>query len=200
MYRTGGYLLIVRYFYVRYPPVRYIMGAQLGPQGQKILNDCHKRKSKKEALVIRNKSKISSASKQKSNQNDLSVQQRILSAAVINGVMQASTSLTDDGTLFSRDSASDRASMTQIGTHATRNTSTVSTRSRPTYYHHRNVVNEWLTSVLFRILFFLSFFVLLYYIISSCLHSDIHPSYLNWYLGWCGFISNYKCSPNMAWK
>ena len=56
--------------------------------------------------------------------------------------MQASTSVTDDDTLFRRDSASDRSRMPQIGTRATRNTSTVSTRSRPTYDRHRNIVHE----------------------------------------------------------
>ena len=115
---------------------------QLGPQGQNILNDCPKRKSKKEALMSRKKIKISSASKQKSNQNDLSVQQRILSAAVINGVMQASTSVTDDVTLFRKDRNSAREHMPQIGTHATCNTSAVITYSRPTYDHHGNVVHE----------------------------------------------------------
>ena len=60
----------------------------------------------------------------------------------MNGVMQASTSVADDDTLFSRDSASTCARMPQIGTHATRNTSAVITCSRPTYDHHGNVANE----------------------------------------------------------
>ena len=79
---------------------------------------------------------------QNSNQKDLSAQQRTIVAAVINRVMQASTSVMDDATLFIRDSASDRAHMPQIGTHETRNTSAVSTPSRPIYDHHRNVVHE----------------------------------------------------------
>ena len=69
-------------------------------------------------------------------------QQQTLSAAVINEVMQASTSVTDDNTLFSRDSAYAHARMPQIGTHETPNTSMVSTRSRHTYDHHGNVVHE----------------------------------------------------------
>ena len=89
-----------------------------------------------------NKSKISSASAQNSNQKDLTAQQQTLYAAVTNGVMQSSTSVTDDDTLLSIYSASDRARMPQIGTHATRNTSAVSTCSRPTYDHHGNVVHE----------------------------------------------------------
>ena len=115
---------------------------QLGPQGQKILNDCTKRKAKREALTSSNKSKISYASTQNNNQKDLSAQQQNIDAAVINGFMQSSTSVTDDDTLFSRYSASDRASMPQIGTHATHNTSAVSTRSCPTYYCHRNIAYE----------------------------------------------------------
>ena len=89
-----------------------------------------------------NKSKVSYASTQNVNQNDLSAQQRTLAAAVINGVMQASTSVTENGTSFSIDSASYCARMPQIGTHATHNTSAVSTRSRPTYNHHGNIVHE----------------------------------------------------------
>ena len=85
---------------------------------------------------------ISSESTQKSNHNEFSAQQGTLAAVVINRVMQASTSVTDDDTLFSRYSASDRERMPQIGTHATRNTSVVSTRSCPNYDHHDNVVNE----------------------------------------------------------
>ena len=61
--------------------------------------------------------------------------------AVINRVMQASTSVTDDDTLFRRDSSSARERIPQIGTHETRNTSAVSTRSRPTYDHHVNVIH-----------------------------------------------------------
>ena len=90
----------------------------------------------------RKKNKITSAYTQNSNQKDLSAQQQTLAAAVINRVMQARTSVTDYDTLFSRDSASACARMPQIGTHATHNTSAVSTRSRPTYDHHRNVVHE----------------------------------------------------------
>ena len=76
--------------------------------------------------MSRKKIKISSASIRNGNQNDLSAQQRTIAAAVIKGVTQDDTSVTDDGTLFSRDSASTRAHMLQIGTHATRNTSAVS--------------------------------------------------------------------------
>ena len=76
--------------------------------------------------------------------------------------MQASTSVSDDDTLLSIYSASDCARMPQIGTHATRNTSAVSTCSRPTYDHHANVVNERLTAVSFRILFFICFIILYY--------------------------------------
>ena len=85
---------------------------------------------------------ISSASTQNSNQKDLSAQNQTLAAEVINGVMQSGTSVTDDDTLFSRDSASARARIPQIGTHATCNTSVVSTCSCPTYDHHINVVHE----------------------------------------------------------
>ena len=92
--------------------------------------------------MSRKKSKVSSASTQNGNHNDLSAQQRTLAAVVINGVMQASTSVTDDDTLFSRDITSDRARMLQIGTHATLNTSTVSTFSLPNYDHHGNFVYE----------------------------------------------------------
>ena len=48
------------------------------------------------------KKKVSSASTKNCNQNDLSVQQLTLDAVVINGVMQDSTSVADDNTLFSR--------------------------------------------------------------------------------------------------
>ena len=72
----------------------------------------------------------------------MSAQHRTLDAALINGIMQASTSITDDDTLLRIDSASARAHMNQIGTHATRNTSAVSTRSCPTYDHYGNVVHE----------------------------------------------------------
>ena len=92
--------------------------------------------------MSRKKIKISSSFTQNSNQKDLSAQQRTLAAEVLNRVMQVSTSVTYDDTLFSRDSASARARMPQIGTHATCNTSAVSTCSRPTYDHHRNVVHE----------------------------------------------------------
>ena len=115
---------------------------QLGPQVQKILNDCPKCKDKKKALMSRKKSKASSSSTQNSNHNDLSAQQRTLAASVINIVMQASTSVADDDTLFSRDSSSARALMPQIGTHTTCNTSTVNNRSLPTYEHHGNFVHE----------------------------------------------------------
>ena len=92
--------------------------------------------------MSRKKIKISSASTKNSNHNDLSAQQQTLVVAVINVVTQASTSVVKDDTLFRRDSASDRARMPQIGTHATRNTSVVSTRSRLTYDHHGNFFNE----------------------------------------------------------
>ena len=92
--------------------------------------------------MSRKKRKISCASTKNSNQKDLSAQQKTLAAALINRVIQASTSVMDDATLFIRDSASDRAHMPQIGTHATRNNSAVSTRSLPTYDHHGNVIHE----------------------------------------------------------
>ena len=92
--------------------------------------------------MSRNKSKVSSSSTQNGNQNDLSAQQRTFSAAIINGVMQSSTYITDDDTLFSRYSASSIAHMPRVCTHATFNTSLVSTRSRPTYDLHGNVVHE----------------------------------------------------------
>ena len=88
------------------------------------------------------KIKISSAYTQNINQNDLSAQQQTLAAAVINRVMQACTSVTDDDTLFSIYSASACACMHQIGTHATRNISAVITRSCLNYDHNGNVVNE----------------------------------------------------------
>ena len=91
--------------------------------------------------MSRNKSKISTASTQNSNQKDLSAQQQTLATEVMNGVMQTSTSVTDDDTLLSRYSASACSCMPQIGTHATCNTSAVSTRSRPTYDHQINVVH-----------------------------------------------------------
>ena len=56
--------------------------------------------------------------------------------------MQAGTSVTDDDTLFRRDSASARARMSQIGTHATCNTSVVINISLPTYDHHGHVIHE----------------------------------------------------------
>ena len=68
-------------------PERYFSAkewAQLIPQGQKILKDGPKRKAKKEALMIRNKIRISSTSSQNSNQNDLLAKQQTLSAAVTN--------------------------------------------------------------------------------------------------------------------
>ena len=92
--------------------------------------------------MSRNKCKVSFASTQNGNQNDLSAQQQTLVAAIINGVMQSSTSVAYYDTLFSRDSASDRARMPHIGTPETRNTSAVITRSLPTYDHHGNVVHE----------------------------------------------------------
>ena len=88
------------------------------------------------------KSKVSSSSTKNGNQNDLLSQQQNLAAAVIKRVIQASISVADDDTLFSRDSASARVCMPQIGTHTTHNTSAVSTHSRPTYDHHKNVVHE----------------------------------------------------------
>ena len=88
--------------------------------------------------MSRKKSKVSSASTQNGNYNDLSAQQQTLSATVINGVMQASTSVTDNDTLFSIYSASTRARMPQIGTHATRTSSAVKNLASPNYYHHRN--------------------------------------------------------------
>ena len=69
------------------------------------------------------------------------MQQQTRAAEVINGVMQASTPVTDNETLFRRDSASACARMPQIGTHETCNTSAVSTRSCPTYEHPINVVS-----------------------------------------------------------
>ena len=57
-----------RYFYA-------MEWLQLGPQGQKILNDCPKLKAKEEALMSHKKSKVSSASTQNSNQKYLSEQQ-----------------------------------------------------------------------------------------------------------------------------
>ena len=116
--------------------------AQLITQGQNILNNCPKHKAKKEALTGRKKSKVSSTSTQNGNHNDLSSQQQNVSVAAINGVMQASTPVTDDDTLFSRYSVFAWARIPQIGTYATCNTSAVSTRSRPTYDHHGNVVHE----------------------------------------------------------
>ena len=92
--------------------------------------------------MSRKKIKVSSASTQNGNQNDLSAQQRTISATVINRDMQVSTYVTDDDTLFSRDSASARERMPHIGTHATRNTSAVRTCTCPTYDHHINVVHE----------------------------------------------------------
>ena len=92
--------------------------------------------------MSRNKRKISSVSTQNGKQNDLSEQQQTIAAAVINRVMQASTSVTDNDTLFSRDSASSFSRMPQIGTHATRNTSVVSARYCPTYDHNGNIVHE----------------------------------------------------------
>ena len=92
--------------------------------------------------MIHKEIKISSASTQNSNQKDLSAQQQTLAASVINGVIQSSTPVTDNDTLFSRESASARARIPQIGTHATHNTSAVSTRYHPSYYHHVNVVNK----------------------------------------------------------
>ena len=92
--------------------------------------------------MSRKKSTVPSASTQNGNQNDLPEQQRTLSAALINKVIQASTSITDDDTLFRRDSASACARMSHIVTHATYNTSTVSTRYCPNYDHHGNVVHE----------------------------------------------------------
>ena len=115
---------------------------KLGIQGQKILNDCPKSKAKKEALMMQNKSKACSASTQNSKHNVLSSQQKNLTRAVINGVMQSSTSVTDDDTLISRYIASACAHMPQIDTHATCNTSAVSTRYFPTYNHHGNAVQE----------------------------------------------------------
>ena len=91
--------------------------------------------------MSRKKIKVSSASTQNGNQNDLLAQQQTLAAAVIIGFMQASKSVADDDTLFNRDSASARARMPHIGTHATRNTSAVSTCSLPTYDHNGNVVH-----------------------------------------------------------
>ena len=120
---------------------------QLGPQGQKILNDCPKCKAKKEALMSCKKRNISSASTQNGNHNDLLIQHQTLAAELINIVMQASTSVADDEKLFSRDSALSCVHMPQIGTHAACNTSVVSTLSHPNYYHHVNVVHELLTSV-----------------------------------------------------
>ena len=67
----------------------------------------------------------------------------------------------EDDNLFSRDNASARARMPQIGTHATRNTSMVSTCYCPKYEHHGNVINEWLTSVLFKILFLSLFYCII---------------------------------------
>ena len=101
-----------------------------------------KRKAKKEALMRHNKSKVSSTSTQNGNQNELLAQHQTLAAVVINGVMQVSTYVMDDEILFRRDNASDRTRMPHIGTHETRNTSAVSTRSRPTYDHHVNVFHE----------------------------------------------------------
>ena len=92
--------------------------------------------------MSRKKIKVSSASTQNGNQNDLSAQQRTISATVINRDMQVSTYVTDDDTLFSRDSASTRARMPQNGTHATLNTSAVITHSHPTYGHNGNVIHE----------------------------------------------------------
>ena len=121
--------------------------SQLGPQGQKSPNDCPKRKAKKEALMSRNKSKVSSASTQNGKQNDLLAQQQTLAVAEINGVMQASTSVADDDALCNRDSASTRARMPQIGTHATRTSSAVKNLASPNYYHHRNFYHERLPSI-----------------------------------------------------
>ena len=123
--------------------------------------------------MSRNKIKISSASTQNSNQKDLSAQQRTIAAAVIKEVMQASTYVTDDDTLFSRDSASALSRMYQIGTHATRNTSAVSTCYHPTYDHHVKIVNEELATVLFRILFFLCFNVLYYQFVFELWHPPL---------------------------
>ena len=71
--------------------------------------------------MSRNKIKVSSASTQNGNQNELSAQQQNPAVEVINGVIQASTSVTDDDTLFIRDSTSVCARMPQIGTHETCN-------------------------------------------------------------------------------
>ena len=92
--------------------------------------------------MSRKKSKVFSSSTQNGNQNHLFAQQQNLVTAVINGVMQASISVADDDTLFSRDSESASAHMHQIGTHSNRNTSVVSTCSRPTYDNHGNIVHE----------------------------------------------------------
>ena len=92
--------------------------------------------------MSRKKGKVSSASTQNSNQNELSAQQKNIAAAAINGVMHASTSVADDDTLFSRDSASACANMPHIGTNANCNNSAVIIQSCPTNNHHRNVVNE----------------------------------------------------------
>ena len=70
------------------------------------------------------------------------MQQQTIDAVVINRIMQVGTSVTDDDTLFSRDSASTCAPIPQIVTRATHNNSAVRTRSHPTYDHHRNVVHE----------------------------------------------------------
>ena len=91
--------------------------------------------------MSRKESTVSSAFTQNGNQNDLSAQQKTLAATVFDGFMQASTSVTDDDTLFSIYSASACARMPQVGTHSTHNTSVVSTHSCPTYYHHVNVIH-----------------------------------------------------------
>ena len=124
---------------------RYFTGKEwtrLGPQGQKILNDCPKRKAKNKALTSRKKIKVSSESKQNGNHDYLSAQQQPLVVAVINKVMQASTYVADYENLFKRDSASACARMPHIDFHVTRNTCVVSTRSYPTYDYHVNFIHE----------------------------------------------------------
>lgn len=115
---------------------------KMSPAAIKILNSCPKRKAKKAELSTakNKKAKVSATKTSGGTPDDMSEHTRSIATAIINGVMRASATSSNDSTLFPP-SVPARIDMPQHGSHA-RNTSGASTRSNRRYDEFGNVVQE----------------------------------------------------------
>lgn len=117
---------------------------KLSNEGKQHLNDCPKRKAKKVELSQNKRRKTSAVgTNSDGNNNNMDEQTRSIAMAVINGVMHASQTQGDGGSV-SGSTLPSQVQMPQHGTHAMRNssaTSSSSTRSaRRQYDEYGNIV------------------------------------------------------------